>query len=1213
MSYDLKVVFIFLLIVLSTESNSQSVKSKKVSDDKFQFVSVKTLQPVNDKYWDEIENLSNGYFKVKLQGKYAITDFKGALISSFFYDAIGDFSNRRIPVKKNNQWGYLNEKGENRIQNAYEAVSPFKSHVAAGYKNKRWYLFDTLGTLIKILDIDHFGGFFQKKAKVFKDGKTGFINEQGDLLPPGWVEEKIKNSDVYRTSSTNANCPPNIGFEDGTLNQWQCFIGNAQAVGTQNVITMVPATPVAPVNNRHQIIARANPAALDFYGNFPLNPPDGSNFAIKLGNTLVGAEAERIRYPVNVPASATSFFVVFNYAVVYEEPVSLPHESYEHPRFTARLFDPVSNSVEECANFDFNSSVSTGFIISPILSNSGQPVLYRPWQSVFINLSKYAGRTVFLEFTTADCTRTGHWGYAYVDVEDCDLSISAQNVCTSPQRTILTGPSGFNEYKWWNSNFTILYGQGRILSVQPSLPINSIVKLELTPVSGARCKDTLTLSVRSPQFTIELGNDKTICEGDTVSLGINARPNSTYTWSPNIRLTSNNQPGVGAFPVTTTKYYLRVRDNATGCEALDSITVKVNPKPSLNANSTQVCPGQSATLTVSGADTYTWTPATYLNTTTGASVISTPTSGITYIITGRNNTTGCSNRTFSAVRLNSNPNVNVNSDSACRGTPVLLTAIGGDTYRWSPSAGLSSTTGSSVNATPNSTTIYTVIGTNSTTGCSDTAQAIVTVKPLPPIRVNSGSICQGGQIRLIASGGISYAWSPASTLSAAIGDTVVASPSVTTKYFVTGTSSINNCVNKDSAIVIVNPNPVLSIDAPPICIGETSVLVVTGADSYQWDPSPTLNTLTGNRVLANPAVTTTYSLTGRINSTGCTTYTSARVVVYPLPVGVININGNNQFICDGSYVELIGSGGSTYQWNYNGSAISGAVNPVYRATREGSYSLSVVSPQGCRSSTPAIVFSVLKKPDAAFRAPVGCVGNQFSFTNQSATSTSGPVKYLWQFGNGSTSNARDPIYTYVAPGTYNVVLRVAPDICPALFDTTSKLVFVDAPRKGLRYTTVNAISNSNTQLAARSFGSVYSWLPQTGLNNPSVSNPVYNFNRETDYTIRITTPSGCITYDSVLVRIFSKGDIQVPKAFTPNGDGNNDLLDVFLIGIKELRFFRVYNRWGQLMFETKSNLQLWNGKYKNIDQPLETYVWIAEGVAEDGTVITKRGQTILIR
>jgi gliding motility-associated-like protein len=105
------------------------------------------------------------------------------------------------------------------------------------------------------------------------------------------------------------------------------------------------------------------------------------------------------------------------------------------------------------------------------------------------------------------------------------------------------------------------------------------------------------------------------------------------------------------------------------------------------------------------------------------------------------------------------------------------------------------------------------------------------------------------------------------------------------------------------------------------------------------------------------------------------------------------------------------------------------------------------------------------------------------------------------------------------------------------------------------------------------------------------------------------------TIDTQLVRVFRVTDIQVPDAFSPNGDGNNDRLYPFLIGIVELKYFRVYNRWGNLVFETKnSNPSLgWDGTFKGQLQPAETFIWMAEGIDLYGQSIKRGGNTILIR
>jgi gliding motility-associated-like protein len=104
-----------------------------------------------------------------------------------------------------------------------------------------------------------------------------------------------------------------------------------------------------------------------------------------------------------------------------------------------------------------------------------------------------------------------------------------------------------------------------------------------------------------------------------------------------------------------------------------------------------------------------------------------------------------------------------------------------------------------------------------------------------------------------------------------------------------------------------------------------------------------------------------------------------------------------------------------------------------------------------------------------------------------------------------------------------------------------------------------------------------------------------------------------VTVDSLLVMMFPGSDIYVPKAFSPNGDGHNDRLEVFLAGIAEISYFRIYNRWGQSVYETRSPLQPWDGVSRGVPQPSDTYVWVVEGLSVSGSRVVRRGQFVLIR
>ena len=98
-----------------------------------------------------------------------------------------------------------------------------------------------------------------------------------------------------------------------------------------------------------------------------------------------------------------------------------------------------------------------------------------------------------------------------------------------------------------------------------------------------------------------------------------------------------------------------------------------------------------------------------------------------------------------------------------------------------------------------------------------------------------------------------------------------------------------------------------------------------------------------------------------------------------------------------------------------------------------------------------------------------------------------------------------------------------------------------------------------------------------------------------------------------MVKLVKNVEVYVPNAFTPNGDGRNDYLRPHLRGIKELRFFKVFNRWGQLLFEKRNEDLGWDGNIRGVQQQSQTVVWVLEGVGVDNVIYTKKGVSTLIR
>lgn len=183
--------------------------------------------------------------------------------------------------------------------------------------------------------------------------------------------------------------------------------------------------------------------------------------------------------------------------------------------------------------------------------------------------------------------------------------------------------------------------------------------------------------------------------------------------------------------------------------------------------------------------------------------------------------------------------------------------------------------------------------------------------------------------------------------------------------------------------------------------------------------------------------------------------------------------------------------------------------------------------------------------------------------------------------------------------------------CVAL--TEEKIVDIEIPRPGITYPVEYAVVNYPHQLKARAFGVGVEWDPPTFLNSTSSIVPVFNGTTDKLYTITIETAAGCVTVDTQLVKVFKEVKFYVPSGFTPNQDGLNDYLKPIPVGIKDFKYFRVYNRWGQLLFDLKDDPKGWNGMIKGRLQSTQVVVWMAEGIGINDVIYKQKGTCVLIR
>ncbi len=412
--------------------------------------------------------------------------------------------------------------------------------------------------------------------------------------------------------------------------------------------------------------------------------------------------------------------------------------------------------------------------------------------------------------------------------------------------------------------------------------------------------------------------------------------------------------------------------------------------------------------------------------------------------------------------------------------------------------------------------------------------------------------------------------------------------------------------------------PVLKITAPtaicaPGTIDLTTAAVTSGSDagqifSYFTDAAAT-------QTLSNPStvsVSGTYYIRGNIGS-ALSDILPVAVIVNALPSENI-LTPNGSVVCGTTPALLTVTAGNSYVWGKDGAVIPTATTNQLSVTGAGGvYVVTITTAAGC--TAPAknkITITSIQAPVASFTFNTYCTSIPVNFVNNSTIVSSGPVTYAWSDNNANSSTAASALFTYAQVGTYQVKLKVSSVTCPALTDSITKLIAIEKPIAAQRLSTVSLNNNDPVQLQARTFGATYSWAPVTGLSNSSLVNPTVRLENETDYTIRIVAASGCVTVDSLLVKVFTE-KVYVPAAFTPNGDGLNDKLFVNLIGMKQLQHFTIFNRYGKKMFETSSISEGWDGTFNGTKQPMDTYVWTVEGLDKYGFYISTRGSVTLIR
>lgn len=309
---------------------------------------------------------------------------------------------------------------------------------------------------------------------------------------------------------------------------------------------------------------------------------------------------------------------------------------------------------------------------------------------------------------------------------------------------------------------------------------------------------------------------------------------------------------------------------------------------------------------------------------------------------------------------------------------------------------------------------------------------------------------------------------------------------------------------------------------------------------------------------------------------------------------------------------------TSFVWDFGDGSpplVTGSGSPLHSYAAPGTYIVTLTLRDTSYCNGPETITDTLRvavNVKAQFETnPDACAPHTAIFTN---TSEAGRT-FFWDFGDGATSTDFAPEHEYLLPGAYTVKLVVSdPNTCN-MIDSTTRIINVrDKPTAGFTYSPTVPQENTPTAFTNTSMGAVrYHWNFGDG-DTSNLTNPTHQYNRTGDFDVCLIAYNqyGCPDTVCTVVSALVSPLIAIPNAFSPNGDGVNDHVYVRGYAISKM-MFKIYNRWGQLVFQSTSQNIGWDGKYRGVLQPMDTYAYTLEVEYTDGTRGSKKGDITLLR
>ena len=637
--------------------------------------------------------------------------------------------------------------------------------------------------------------------------------------------------------------------------------------------------------------------------------------------------------------------------------------------------------------------------------------------------------------------------------------------------------------------------------------------------------------------------DHTICKGEVIDLHASSGF-IHYQWSSSDGTINSTSATLLDEPTTTTTYTVLATD-ASGCTATKSITIFVNELVSSVSPDATICKGSSIQLLATGGQNYSWSPTTGLSDPTISNPIASSTVTTVYSVVIKNST-GCE-VTKQVIVYVTEATTSIEEDvSICLGESVRLSASGGVTYAWSPSASLNDSTLASPVAIPSVTTTYNVLITDAN-GCTATQSQTVTVDSLSVDIQGATNLCTSDSLKLEAvvssnttNSVLNYAWN--SLADSAISSSVVLPSANSGIYMVTVTDN-RGCTAVDSIVVTFND---LLVEVGPdisVCLGDSVQLqplymlngeVITDSTvTYAWSPSVGINDTTLSTPTMLPASTTTYTVTVTDTFTGCTTLDTIIISVEDLQIEL----GVDTTICLGDSLQLsslVNLSGNiltdsllVYSWSPNiGITDTTIANPTVFPDSSIIYTVMVTNADGCTAVDNIEIIVNDLQVDIGSNQII-CPGSSIQLTpnltlNGNMLTGSGSVAYSWSPVIGIDDNtAFAPAISLDSATTYILTVR-----------DSNGCIATDSILIDIHDTTINATVSSdsickgdstqlNVTVANSGPSTFYIWMPSDGLNDPAIANPMASPDTTTTYIVEVIDENNCTVRDTVTVEVLS--------------------------------------------------------------------------------------------